>query len=611
MEVEVTFLTVRGSAVMRRSRRVDARRVRFGRGTGNEVQLPDIRVDLNAAALFPRSGVLTIQAVGPSPLRVNGRSTRSASIGLGDEVLIGPYRIQLSEPPPGCDAALLIELVQPLGDALARLMLQARSGVEGAPFGKRAASWTGFLIVALVFLAGPMIVYFYGSAPFSRAIPGDAGALAPIVALWEPGELSNSHRFFAANCAACHRAAFARVPDDACLGCHGGVGSHTAASAEIGGTRHAVERTQCTQCHEEHRGSHAIIVSETRLCLQCHGSIAKSAPATDTRDVSGFPGHPQFRVTLVANTAGPRFERVELGSTPPPTDRPGIKFSHKAHLDTIGAKALGDRQVKGCADCHTPEPAGEGLLPITYKGQCQSCHALDFERQELPWPNARVPHGDDIGVAAAVWNFYAGKALQGGISQSQGPESQGPAITRRVPGTPTPGTPTPATPSSVAGELPGGNARAWVAEKTEAALRTIIFDEKRGCAYCHIGTGPQGAFDLSIILPVGVTPPGLTSGRQASGQAPARIVAPVVMRTRFLPRARFNHAKHAAVECEQCHAARRAETSGTVLIPGIENCVACHSSERAGSRAESTCLTCHRFHQTDFGPMRTAGAAAQ
>jgi len=594
MEVEVTFLTVRGSAVMRRSRRIDARRVRFGRGTGNEVQLPDIRVDLTAAALFPRSGVLTIEALGPSPLRLNGRGTRSAPIGLGDEILIGPYRIQLSEPPPGCDAALLIELVQPLGDALQRLMSQVQGGVAAVPFGKRAAAWTGFLIIALVFLAGPIIVYFVGFAPLSRAIPSDSGVMAPLVRLWEPGELSNPHRFFATNCATCHRAAFARVRDDSCFACHGGIGRHVEAATEIGGARRTLEAMQCTQCHEEHRGNRAMIVRENGLCLQCHATLAQSTPGTETSNVSGFPGHPEFRVTLVADAAGPRFERVQLGKTPPPTDHPGIKFSHAAHLVPGGFPALGYKAM-ACADCHTPEPAGLGFLPVTYNKQCQRCHALDFERQDLPWPNARVPHGDDVGVAAAVWNFYAGKALQGAIT-----ESQLPAITRRVPGAPT------SAPASVADGPPAGNAQAWVAAKTEAALRTIVFDDKRGCAYCHLGTGPEGAFDLSSILPLGATP-----RAHAPGAAPGRIIAPVILRTRFLPHARFDHSKHAAVGCDECHAARKAETSAAVLIPGIENCVACHGSERAGLRAESTCLTCHRFHQPELGPMRSAGTAAQ
>jgi predicted CXXCH cytochrome family protein len=605
MEVEVTFLTVRGSAVMRRSRRIDARRLRFGRGTGNEVQLPDIRVDLTAAALFPRSGVLTIQALGPSPLRVNGRGTRSAAIGLGDEILIGPYRIQLSEPPAGCDAALLIELVQPLGDALQRLMSQVEGGVEAAPFGKRSASWTGFVVIALVFLAGPVIVYFYGFAPMSRAVPGDWGVLAPVVRLWEPGELSNPHRFFATNCATCHRAAFARVPDQSCLACHGAIGRHEEAASEAGGARHRLEAMPCTQCHEEHRGSRAMIVGENGLCLQCHASLARSTPGTDTSDVGGFPGHPQFRATLVGDAAGPRFERARLGTTPPPLDRPGIKFSHKAHLVPGGFPALGYKPL-ACADCHTAEPAGLGFLPVTYNKQCQRCHALDFERQDLPWPNARVPHGEDIGVAAAVWNFYAGKALQGGITEQQQSEPQRPAVTRLVPGAPTPLAPASGAPASAADGPPAGNAQAWVAEKTEAALRTIVFDDKRGCAYCHLGTGPEGAFDLGSILPLAAAP-----SARAPGQAPARIIAPVVLRTRFLPHARFDHGKHAAVACEECHAARKAETSATIMIPGVENCLACHGAERAGSRAESTCLTCHRFHQPELGPMHPAEAAAK
>ena len=80
MEFEVTFLETRGSAVMRRSRPVDVVRLRsglrFGRGTENQVQLPDIRVDLTAAVLFPRGRSFFLQASGPSSVRVNGRSTR-------------------------------------------------------------------------------------------------------------------------------------------------------------------------------------------------------------------------------------------------------------------------------------------------------------------------------------------------------------------------------------------------------------------------------------------------------------------------------------------------------------------------------------------------------
>ena len=137
---------------------------------------------------------------------------------------------------------------------------------------------------------------------------------------------------------------------------------------------------------------------------------------------------------------------------------------------------------------------------------------------------------------------------------------------------------------------------------------------RRCCGYCHFGTGPEGAFDLSNLLSLGAAPPAAAQG-QAPSQAPSQtrgsIVAPVVMRSRFLPHARFDHSKHAAVACEECHAARTAQTSAAVLIPGIENCLACHGAERADLRAESTCLTCHRFHQPNATPMRSPQAAAR
>src|SRR5579863_5467055 len=112
MEVQVTVLSRRGSAILRRAWTVSSRRVRFGRGTGNEIPLSDIRVDLTAAAMFPLAGGITIEALGPSPVRVNGTSAKAASVKPGDEILIGPYQIRLSEPPPGIDAALTIELIQ-------------------------------------------------------------------------------------------------------------------------------------------------------------------------------------------------------------------------------------------------------------------------------------------------------------------------------------------------------------------------------------------------------------------------------------------------------------------------------------------------------------------
>src|SRR6516165_1135483 len=117
MQVEITSLTRRGAAIMHRARQITADRVQFGRGTGNDVPLTDIRIGLEAMVLTLSDGRLTVQKLGATPLRVNGQPVESATVAPGDKVDLGPYHIEVTEPPQGCDAAMSVELVQPLGDA--------------------------------------------------------------------------------------------------------------------------------------------------------------------------------------------------------------------------------------------------------------------------------------------------------------------------------------------------------------------------------------------------------------------------------------------------------------------------------------------------------------
>lgn len=587
MEVQVTALNRRGTALMRRTWRVSSRRVRLGRGTGNEIPLSDIRVDITAAAMFPLGDGITIEALGPSPMRVNGVAAKAAAIRPGDKIDIGPYSIRVEPPAPGVDAVLTIELVQPLGDSLDRLMSHCRIGLEKTGLSKRRTAWIGFITVLLIAMVAPLVVYLSGSrASLDKTIAG-INPMAIVSLLWKPGELSNSHRFFAAECTTCHERPFVRVADSACLGCHQNVGSHIAAGQQLGGMQKVLDASRCTDCHEEHRGAHAIIVSEARLCVNCHASIAETTPAADVRNVTGFPsGHPQFRVTVVADPAKAKLERVAVDASPPPLDRPGIKFAHAAHLVPNGFPALGIKPLD-CANCHVPELSGQGFRPVTYNKQCASCHALDFDRQELPWPNARVPHGDDVGIEGAVWNFYAGKALQGGLI-----EQSDATVTRRLPGAPL----------RRAADATGVDPQQWVAQKTEAALRTIVLDKNRGCAYCHYGTGPDGEFQVPELSRADNGPPTAPTGR---------LVAPVALQTRFFPHARFDHAKHSAVRCEQCHDARTAEKVGEMLVPGITNCAQCHGAEKAALHAQSTCTSCHGFHNTSLGPMRPVTASVK
>jgi predicted CXXCH cytochrome family protein len=83
------------------------------------------------------------------------------------------------------------------------------------------------------------------------------------------------------------------------------------------------------------------------------------------------------------------------------------------------------------------------------------------------------------------------------------------------------------------------------------------------------------------------------------------------MRDRFLRPAVFDHAKHAPVACDACHAARQSDSSADLLVPGIETCLKCHGAGTAAFKVTSTCTSCHVFHRQELGPMRMKEAAAK
>jgi len=573
MHVEVTFLTRRGrDAVMRRHQAVTADEIRFGRGSDNEVQLPDIRVGLSVAALVHREHDFVLQQSGDTVRHgVDGTMHALLVVRPGDRVLLGPYQVTFTDAPAGFDAALTIELVHPVGDSLQRLAAGNQLGLDKTGLDKRRMSWAFFAVCLVGCLVVPLIVFGIDNGQSWMKSGAPAALLTLVNMTWNVGELSNTHRFFADQCATCHRSSFSRVPDSACLDCHRNVGGHVepAAAGAAGSTAsaappaHRLQQTPCGDCHVEHRGRRGLVRQDASLCVSCHGSIAETAPQFGVRDVTGFPaGHPQFRATVVADAGKQLFARAEIGAAPKPVDRPNLKFSHAAHLVEKGFLTPQGQKRMVCADCHILEPGGQGFMPITYKGQCQSCHDLKFDA-ELPWKE--VPHGDDLRVRAAVEDFYAHIALQNGVPPAAPPTEP----TRRVPGAPV-ATPPPA---------PKPDALAWARAKANDAL-DLIYNDKRGCAYCHV----------------------------MDGGADHR-VAPVLMRPRFLPNARFNHARHAAVDCAECHDSRRSEASADVLIPGLESCTGCHGSARASFKTQSECVTCHAFHRPEFGPMRRTAAA--
>ncbi|HUA55333.1 MAG TPA: cytochrome c3 family protein [Candidatus Sulfotelmatobacter sp.] len=533
--------------------------LRFGRSAGSEVLLSDLRVAVAEASLQLRDGVLYLTQLGTNPIRVNGAVVGSAVVKPGDEIHIGPYKIGIVEPPEAIDVAVTVELVTPLGDDFARLQTQSAIGLERTRLRKRTVAWVLSLTVLFVFVMLPVAGYLLNAKPDPRAAtPTPRVVPTAVDEAWNVGEISNVHKNFWRECRACHEAIFTGVRDQACLACHTTVQHHVSVKRF---PTLRINRAPCGGCHLEHRGAHGLITQAQELCTDCHENLKRAAANAELRDVTDFgAGHPEFRVTVVADAASRTFARVDLGTATPPVDHPNLKFSHKDHLDPVGWPR--DMRKLACADCHVPDPGGGLMQPISFTKHCAECHASSL-KFDAAAPDRAVPHGDALRAQRAIEEYYATVALQGGAIDPAAPE-----FVRRKPGTPLT-------------EPQRLEALAWAKVRARGA-RDFVFDDRRGCGTCH--EVDRGADPFKI--------------------------APVLVQTHFLPKAEFNHGKHLTIGCENCHAARRSTSSSDVLIPGIENCRACHGGETAWAKVRSTCISCHVFHKPGVGPMRPFTDAA-
>ena len=538
--------------------------LRMGRGTANEILLSDIRIGVAEAVLQLRDGTIYLNQVGTNPVRVNGEATAATAVKPGDEIQIGPYKITIIDPPAGVEVAVTVEMVDPLGDDFARLQAQNIIRLEQTWLSKRRTAWLFGIAILMLFLALPVVAYYVNGTPDPRA-PSQTTRILPSVidVTWNVGEISNPHKNFWRECRACHEAAFSGVRDEACLGCHSVVQHHVDVPRF---PKLVINRIPCGGCHQEHRGAHGVIIQAQELCTDCHLDLKKTASNAELRDVGDFgKNHPEFKVAVVADAAAKTFARVDVGTQPPPFDRPNMKFSHQGHLDATTMPRGMPKLV--CASCHVPNPGGGLMQPISFARHCVECHepALKFDVSAL---DRSVPHGNAMLAQRSLRDFYARAALEGNVTDPIAPD-----VVRRRPGAP---------PLTEPERL---EALAWANQRANAA-RNFVFDDRRGCGTCHVIDRSGAEFTI----------------------------APVLLQTHYLSKGRFNHAKHTTVDCESCHAARQSGVSSDVMIPGIETCRNCHGGEAASAKVRSTCITCHDFHQPGIGPMRPytkAGKAAK
>ena len=232
-----------------------------------------------------------------------------------------------------------------------------------------------------------------------------------------------------------------------------------------------------------------------------------------------------------------------------------LRFNHQRHfaadIPLVGGKKL------DCNFCHMADLDGRYYERISYARNCQVCHALQFDPKN---PELTLPHGDATAVRGFLRRLdlqYADLAAKKKITKPNEIQNfvarqlmqlrdrvrSGEELERQVFFTTDPYK-----------LLPDGNAR------TRASFA--------GCAFCH------------EVKPVANSTPVITKPLPVD---------------RWLPLAKFDHAKHASVKCDDCHHATQSRETSDVLMPVKANCVVCHSPQ---GKVVSECITCHTYHAT-------------
>src|SRR5262245_53837380 len=85
-------------------------RITIGRGTDQDIQLPDVRVTLAHAEIHPQQGGgWRIECRSENPVWVNGSALAESALAIGDTIDVGRFRLTLAPAEPGTDLVLQIE----------------------------------------------------------------------------------------------------------------------------------------------------------------------------------------------------------------------------------------------------------------------------------------------------------------------------------------------------------------------------------------------------------------------------------------------------------------------------------------------------------------------
>jgi pSer/pThr/pTyr-binding forkhead associated (FHA) protein len=520
----------------------------IGRAADQAIFLPDLRAALNHARVtLLEGGQYKIESLILAGIRVNGEIVYTTTAPADTIIEIGNTRLTLLPAPADYEAGVEVSTLDKGEQKAEKDKLAKPTRLAQTALRKRWPSWLLFVGILLLGLILPMLGHFRPAfGELLRHTP------LPSTASWNPGTIDAAHHFFAEDCTKCHQTAFLTVRDNACLACHANTAAHADAAKfnlpELG-------NAECRTCHQDHQGLRGLVRRDQRLCADCHANLkARSKNASSLDDVTDFGKlHPQFKVSLPNWDANGKFAPERVTLTPQVKENSGLKFNHLKHLKADGLNAPKGRRILDCSSCHQPDAGGAKMRPVNFEAMCHDCHTLGFDTLA---PEREVPHGKVSEVIYMLGEYYAKFALEGGYLDAKAPTI---VQQRRRPGSP---------PLSLQEKA---EALAWAREQTATVTNSLFTD--RACITCHKVTAPKDANDTWHIAPVRV-----------SGV--------------WFADAKFTHAKHTTVKCEDCHEARKSRESADVLIPGIDNCRACHGGAYTKNKVPTTCIACHDYHQS-------------
>ncbi|MGH7801377.1 MAG: FHA domain-containing protein [Thermodesulfobacteriota bacterium] len=347
---------------------------------------------------------------------------------------------------------------------------------------------------------------------------------------FSPGKLSKAHTKFNNDCTRCHTLAWHTVLDKDCQKCHK-TNPHN---------KNELFTPACVQCHFEHKGNPVLADLEDKFCTQCHSELKIKGyipSSTYETEILGFnSGHPEFAVVVVrlANQNGD-IVRVRLNDKKNLKDNTPINLNHKVHLKPNLKVPDGPPENLLCESCHRVDANGEYTLPIEYERDCKRCHPLEF-LDRFSKVKVVVPHEAPDIVRRFLQNYYREYAINN-INRL--------GLGRNV------------------------NAVNQLVSSGVRDAEDVLFTKKQ-CDKCHAIKEIAGGLH-EVEKP----------------QIPLR----------WLPYSTFDHELHAKnlrLSCDSCHEAKTSEKTTDVLIPSIDKCQKCHSSE-GGAKTE--CVLCHQYHE--------------